>query len=125
MIGRKKPGLAFWATVVVVVIVVAYPRSFGPGWRSGLKQRRLRSQCRSRAPKLIPFKGLLRCVAKTGPHQSPAPLPTLDLSGKASDFVSTSQCALRNVAHVVCCWRSGAGSMPWALKTLPTDLSEM
>jgi hypothetical protein len=29
MTDRKKPGVAFWATVVVVV-VLAYPLSFGP-----------------------------------------------------------------------------------------------
>ncbi len=28
--SRKKPGVAFWATVVVVVGMVAYPLSFGP-----------------------------------------------------------------------------------------------
>ncbi len=28
--GCKKPGVAFWATVVVVVGLVAYPLSFGP-----------------------------------------------------------------------------------------------
>ena len=27
---RKKPGVAFWTTVVVVVVLVAYPLSFGP-----------------------------------------------------------------------------------------------
>ena len=27
---RKKPGVAFWATVVVVVALVAYPLSWGP-----------------------------------------------------------------------------------------------
>jgi hypothetical protein len=27
---KKKPGVAFWATVVVVVVLVAYPLSFGP-----------------------------------------------------------------------------------------------
>lgn len=27
---RKKPGVAFWATVVVVVALLAYPLSFGP-----------------------------------------------------------------------------------------------
>jgi hypothetical protein len=27
---RKKPGVAFWATVVVVVVLGAYPLSFGP-----------------------------------------------------------------------------------------------
>ncbi len=30
MTSRKKPGVAFWATVVVVVVLVAYPLSFGP-----------------------------------------------------------------------------------------------
>jgi hypothetical protein len=30
MTDRKKPGVAFWATVVVVVGLVAYPLSFGP-----------------------------------------------------------------------------------------------
>jgi hypothetical protein len=28
--SRKKPGVAFWATVVVVVVLAAYPLSFGP-----------------------------------------------------------------------------------------------
>ena len=28
--SRKKPGVAFWATVVAVVLAVAYPLSFGP-----------------------------------------------------------------------------------------------
>src|SRR5262245_61373937 len=28
--SRKQPGVAFWATVVVVVVLVAYPLSFGP-----------------------------------------------------------------------------------------------
>jgi hypothetical protein len=26
----KKPGVVFWATVVLVVVLVAYPLSFGP-----------------------------------------------------------------------------------------------
>ena len=30
MISRNKPGVAFRATVVVVVVLVAYPLSFGP-----------------------------------------------------------------------------------------------
>src|SRR5262245_29364126 len=30
MTDRNKPGVAFWATVVVVVVLVAYPLSFGP-----------------------------------------------------------------------------------------------
>jgi hypothetical protein len=27
---RNKPGVAFWATVVLVVVLVAYPASYGP-----------------------------------------------------------------------------------------------
>lgn len=30
MTSRKIPGVAFWATVVVLVALVAYPLSFGP-----------------------------------------------------------------------------------------------
>ena len=30
MTDHKKPGVAFWATVVVVVALVTYPLSFGP-----------------------------------------------------------------------------------------------
>jgi hypothetical protein len=32
MTSRKKPGVAFWATVVVVALL-AYPLSMGPAWR--------------------------------------------------------------------------------------------
>ena len=28
--SRKTPGVSFWATVVVVVVLVAYPMSVGP-----------------------------------------------------------------------------------------------
>ena len=28
--ASKKPSVAFWATVVLVVVLVAYPLSFGP-----------------------------------------------------------------------------------------------
>ena len=30
MTDRKKPGVAFWAIVVVLVVLVGYPLSFGP-----------------------------------------------------------------------------------------------
>ena len=30
MTSRKKPGVAFWATVVLVVVLVGYPLSVGP-----------------------------------------------------------------------------------------------
>jgi hypothetical protein len=30
MTNRKEPGLAFWATVALVVVLLAYPFSFGP-----------------------------------------------------------------------------------------------
>ncbi len=33
MTDRKKPGVAFWATVVVVVALVLYPLSYGPAMR--------------------------------------------------------------------------------------------
>src|SRR5262245_63765989 len=43
MTSHKKPGVAFWATVVVVVVLVAYPLSFGPAcWlceKGALSQR--------------------------------------------------------------------------------------
>jgi hypothetical protein len=29
---RKKPGVAFWATLVVVAVLVAYPLSIGPAY---------------------------------------------------------------------------------------------
>jgi hypothetical protein len=33
---RKKPGVAFWATVALVVVLVGYPLSFGPAcWING------------------------------------------------------------------------------------------
>jgi hypothetical protein len=32
MTDRKKPGAVFWATVLVVVVLVAYPLSFGPAF---------------------------------------------------------------------------------------------
>jgi len=42
---RKKPGVAFWTTVVVVVLLVGYPLSFGPAcWissRTGFALRAL------------------------------------------------------------------------------------
>jgi hypothetical protein len=30
MTDRKKPGVAFWATVTLFVVLVGYPLSFGP-----------------------------------------------------------------------------------------------
>ncbi len=30
MSDRKKPGVAFWATVALLVVLVWYPLSFGP-----------------------------------------------------------------------------------------------
>ncbi len=30
MTDRRKPGVAFWATVVLVATLVVYPLSFGP-----------------------------------------------------------------------------------------------
>jgi hypothetical protein len=46
--SHKRPGIAFWATVVVVVALVAYPLSFGPAcwivprlWARGLMPQRV------------------------------------------------------------------------------------
>jgi hypothetical protein len=33
MTDRKKPGVAFWATVMIAVVLFAYPLSIGPIWR--------------------------------------------------------------------------------------------
>jgi hypothetical protein len=30
MSNRKKPGMAFWATVLMAVVLIGYPLSFGP-----------------------------------------------------------------------------------------------
>ncbi len=39
MTSRKQPGVAFWATVVVVVALAGYPLSFGPAcWISARVQ---------------------------------------------------------------------------------------
>jgi hypothetical protein len=40
---RKQPGVAFWATVALVVVLVGYPLSFGPAcwWFSTTEQLRL------------------------------------------------------------------------------------
>src|SRR5262245_2297074 len=42
---RKKPGVAFWATVVVV-LALAYPLSYGPACWLDLRQERLPSWAR-------------------------------------------------------------------------------
>src|SRR6266478_8582324 len=38
--SRKKPGVTLWATVVVVVLLVVYPLSFGPAcWIASRSER--------------------------------------------------------------------------------------
>ena len=53
---RKKPGVAFWATVVVVVALVAYPLSWGPScwilWRMGMPSWGVESYRRMYGPLL-------------------------------------------------------------------------
>jgi hypothetical protein len=45
MTNRKKPGIAFWATLAVLVALVAYPLSYGPAcWMAW--QRRSHSAVR-------------------------------------------------------------------------------
>jgi hypothetical protein len=41
MTSRKPPSAAFWATVVVVVALVAYPLSFGPVTWAGYRDDRV------------------------------------------------------------------------------------
>lgn len=36
---RKKPDVAFWATVTLVVVLVAYPLSWGPACRLAFHER--------------------------------------------------------------------------------------
>jgi len=38
----KKPGVAFWATVLVLVALVAYPLSLGPACRIAMREGALR-----------------------------------------------------------------------------------
>ena len=62
----KRPGVAFWATVVVVVLLVAYPLSFGPAcWLadSGLLPEKPAIHC---------YRPLIRAVVYDYPIVGPA-----------------------------------------------------
>ncbi len=51
--SRKKPGVAFWATVAVVVALVTYPLSFGPAcW---ITARPLLSEVRTPHPAMTAY----------------------------------------------------------------------
>jgi hypothetical protein len=51
MTDRKKPRVAFWATVVVVVALVGYPLSFGPAcWLDDLGYLAARPVAKSYLP---------------------------------------------------------------------------
>ena len=55
MTSRNKPGLAFWATVVVVVGMVGYVLGFGPVlayYRSGMSTRSFQPLVRAYRPLL-------------------------------------------------------------------------
>ena len=46
MTNRKKPGVAFWATVVVVVVPLLYVMSFGPAcWIESYKESTYITYC--------------------------------------------------------------------------------
>lgn len=48
---RKKPGVAFWTTVVLVVVLVGYPLSFGPAcWLVNQGNARIEVVCRVYRP---------------------------------------------------------------------------
>ena len=52
--SSKKPGVAFWAAVVVVVVLVVYPLSFGPAcWITSRTDRYLGIQNANRAASAI------------------------------------------------------------------------
>jgi hypothetical protein len=53
MPSRKKPGVAFWATVALVVVLVAYPLSFVPAcWISKTNELPLNDgRCPRAAPR--------------------------------------------------------------------------
>jgi hypothetical protein len=52
--SRKQPGVAFWATVVVVVALVAYPLSFGPACWWFARESNLFSHSWERPPRVDP-----------------------------------------------------------------------
>jgi hypothetical protein len=48
---RKQPGVAFWATVALVVVLVGYPLSFGPAcWWFGKPSEQVVLVSRAYAP---------------------------------------------------------------------------
>jgi len=66
--SRKKPGVTFWATLVVVVVLVGYPLSIGPAtWlasRNYLNAWLYQTYCR-------PMLGFLAFVSRIGPEPLP------------------------------------------------------
>jgi hypothetical protein len=51
---RKKPGVAFWATVVVAVALVAYPLSFGPACWWFAREPQISSHSWEQPPRVAP-----------------------------------------------------------------------
>jgi hypothetical protein len=70
--ARTKPGVAFWATVVVVVALVAYPLSFGPAcWinnRTGLGDGILCISVKTVTPTTTCSTGIRNGERSTGRH---------------------------------------------------------
>jgi len=58
MPSRKKPGVAFWATVVVVVALVAYPLAWGPWLWLKIKHKPPRPVCLAADAAFVPLKAL-------------------------------------------------------------------
>jgi len=89
MTDRKKPGVALWATVVLVVVLVGYPLSFGPAcW---LIENRSLSE-----PALNAFKTFYKPIYDA----------TMDHSDWFSDAI---------ISYVRCC----SGEMAWRVWEQP------
>ena len=69
MTARKKPGVAFWATVIVVAVLLAYPLSFGPACWCFAKEPAVWEGCVGTRPKVAPHAYWpIGWLAKNGPR---------------------------------------------------------
>jgi hypothetical protein len=66
-VPRKKPGVAFWATVVLISLLVIYPLSFGPAcWIAGRVPNARAAVCAAYSPMTAVWAG----TVSPGPHDS-------------------------------------------------------
>jgi hypothetical protein len=92
MADRKKPGVAFWATVVVVVVLLAYPLSFGPAcWMVDL-------EFIPEQPVAIVYRPLAVCVVRCMPSSVGKVFAAYGSAFAAPDKVPASSRLLTRVA---------------------------